>query len=288
LAKRGLRRTTPGPDRAKPRQGGGTWLADTWGQDTGARAIAHTPIARPCHAASGWGGHRLRGWRSRSPPLAPMTLASALPHRGVLSGPGYEAARQPEPRDRRAAPEGADRLRRWRGLSHGDRVWVGGRRCGLRPPASGATTEAHAEFAAVFRLVIRLAGRPITLRSMTRIGGHRRRYSAGFFRQMTISLSRQAHSSSSSGLTCASSSDQPLVGPGQRHHDSEMFVVSESEAAAIRTAFEQEGELSAAIELRRLFPGITDNLQARECARVIAGWKPLPPRPARRLRHREP
>ena len=44
-----------------------------------------------------------------------------------------------------------------------------------------------------------------------------------------------------------------------------MFVVSEAEAAAIRTAFEQQGELSAAIELRRLFPGITDNLQAREC-----------------------
>jgi hypothetical protein len=40
--------------------------------------------------------------------------------------------------------------------------------------------------------------------------------------------------------------------------------------------------------LRRLFPGITDNLQARECARVIAGWKPLPPRPPRRLRRREP
>jgi hypothetical protein len=79
------------------------------------------------------------------------------------------------------------------------------------------------------------------------------------------------------------SSDKPLVDPGQLHHASEMFVVSEAEAAAIRTAFEQRGELSAAIELRRLFPGITDNLQARDVARVIAGWKPLPPRPARRL-----
>ena len=38
----------------------------------------------------------------------------------------------------------------------------------------------------------------------------------------------------------------------------------------------QRGELSAAIELRRLFPGITDNVQARACARTIAGWKPLP------------
>jgi len=55
-----------------------------------------------------------------------------------------------------------------------------------------------------------------------------------------------------------------------------MFVVSEAEADAIRAAFVQRGELSAAIELRRLFPGITDNVQARECARTIAGWKPLP------------
>jgi hypothetical protein len=50
-----------------------------------------------------------------------------------------------------------------------------------------------------------------------------------------------------------------------------MFCVSESEAAAIRTAYEQGGELSAAIELRRLFPGITDNAKARACARTIAG-----------------
>jgi hypothetical protein len=55
-----------------------------------------------------------------------------------------------------------------------------------------------------------------------------------------------------------------------------MFTVTEAEAAAIRTAYEQDGELSAAIELRRLFPGITDNAKARECARTIAGWTPLP------------
>jgi hypothetical protein len=54
-----------------------------------------------------------------------------------------------------------------------------------------------------------------------------------------------------------------------------MFVVTEAAAAAIRAIFEQEGELSAAIELRRLFPGITNNGKARECARTIAGWKPL-------------
>ena len=55
-----------------------------------------------------------------------------------------------------------------------------------------------------------------------------------------------------------------------------MFVVTEADAAAIRAIFDQEGELSAAIELRRRFPGITDNAKARACARTIAGWKPLP------------
>jgi hypothetical protein len=55
-----------------------------------------------------------------------------------------------------------------------------------------------------------------------------------------------------------------------------MFTVSEAEAAAIRTAFEHGGELSAAVELRRLFPGVTDNAEARECARTIAAWVPLP------------
>jgi hypothetical protein len=61
-----------------------------------------------------------------------------------------------------------------------------------------------------------------------------------------------------------------------RHHAPAMFIVSEEAATAIRAAYEQEGELSAAIELRRLFPGITDNAAAQECARTIAGWKPLP------------
>ena len=54
-----------------------------------------------------------------------------------------------------------------------------------------------------------------------------------------------------------------------------MFVVTEAEAAAIRAVYQQRGEFAAAIELRRRFPGITDNAQARECARTIAGWQPL-------------
>ena len=55
-----------------------------------------------------------------------------------------------------------------------------------------------------------------------------------------------------------------------------MFVVTEAQAATIRTAYEQRGEFSAAVELRQLFPGIVDNAQARLCVRTIAGWRPLP------------
>jgi len=53
-----------------------------------------------------------------------------------------------------------------------------------------------------------------------------------------------------------------------------MFLVTEADAEAIRAIFDQEGELSAAIELRRRFPGITDNSKARTFVRTTAGWKP--------------
>lgn len=36
---------------------------------------------------------------------------------------------------------------------------------------------------------------------------------------------------------------------------------------------------SAAVELRRLFAGVTDTARARECARIIAACKPLPVKP---------
>jgi hypothetical protein len=58
-----------------------------------------------------------------------------------------------------------------------------------------------------------------------------------------------------------------------------MFVITEADADAIRAVFNQEGELSAAIEFRRRFPGVTDNAKARACARSIAGWTPLPAQP---------
>jgi hypothetical protein len=57
-----------------------------------------------------------------------------------------------------------------------------------------------------------------------------------------------------------------------------MFVVTEAEAAAIRAVFEQRGEFAAAVEVRRLFP-VTDMAEARQCARTIAAWEPLPVKP---------
>jgi hypothetical protein len=70
-----------------------------------------------------------------------------------------------------------------------------------------------------------------------------------------------------------------MVDRGAPPHAFGMFVVTEADAAAIRSAFDQGGELAAAVELRRLFPSITDNAEARNCARTIASWKPLPVRP---------
>jgi hypothetical protein len=66
-----------------------------------------------------------------------------------------------------------------------------------------------------------------------------------------------------------------------------MVVVTEEDEAVIRAVYRQRGEFAAAIELRRLFPGITDNAQAREWARTIVGWKPLPEPAAHFLAGRE-
>jgi hypothetical protein len=65
-----------------------------------------------------------------------------------------------------------------------------------------------------------------------------------------------------------------------------MFVVDEPAAEAIRRAFNESGELAAVVELRRFFPLIQDNEQARACVRTIAGWKPLPTKPPRTRRVR--
>lgn len=54
-----------------------------------------------------------------------------------------------------------------------------------------------------------------------------------------------------------------------------MFSVSETEATMIQAALESGGELAAAVELRRLFPGVGNIAQARHCVRIIATWKPI-------------
>ena len=59
---------------------------------------------------------------------------------------------------------------------------------------------------------------------------------------------------------------------GRAAHSKVMFSVTEAQAAAIRATFKKDGELSAAIEVRRLFPGVTNNQEERSCARTIAGW----------------
>jgi hypothetical protein len=56
-----------------------------------------------------------------------------------------------------------------------------------------------------------------------------------------------------------------------------MIVLTELDAAAIRAAFDQDGEFVAALELRRRFPGITDNAKARAWVRTIAAWPPPQP-----------
>jgi hypothetical protein len=53
-----------------------------------------------------------------------------------------------------------------------------------------------------------------------------------------------------------------------------MALIAEADGTAIRALFEQEGELSAATEMRRRFKGITDTAKALAHARTIAGWKP--------------
>jgi hypothetical protein len=70
-------------------------------------------------------------------------------------------------------------------------------------------------------------------------------------------------------------------------HMSNMFAVDEAAIEAIRRALDEGGELSAIVELRRHFPLITDNAQARLCVRAIASWQPVPApkKDSRKARH---
>jgi hypothetical protein len=51
-----------------------------------------------------------------------------------------------------------------------------------------------------------------------------------------------------------------------------MYLVTEADAAAIREVYERDGELSAAIELRRRFPGHHQQRRGQGAGEGIAGW----------------
>jgi hypothetical protein len=56
-----------------------------------------------------------------------------------------------------------------------------------------------------------------------------------------------------------------------------MFLVDAVAAAAIRLAYDLNGEPGALAEMRKRFPGIVEDETARLCARTIANWKPFEP-----------
>jgi hypothetical protein len=90
---------------------------------------------------------------------------------------------------------------------------------------------------------------------------------------VVLICARPAGSSASSSSAIVSVFARCIIA---RDHSSDTDACSgierAHEAGRKRTAFEQGGELSAAVELRRLFPGVSDNAEAREGARTIAAW----------------
>jgi hypothetical protein len=73
-----------------------------------------------------------------------------------------------------------------------------------------------------------------------------------------------------------------------------MLSVTEAEPATIRAAFDQAGELSAAVELRRMSSGHHEQRDGADARQFDRGWKPLRvqkyyrPLAARAQRHRYP
>lgn len=63
--------------------------------------------------------------------------------------------------------------------------------------------------------------------------------------------------------------------------DARMFTVTEEEAAAIRNAYLEGGELVAVAELRRRFPSFNGNPRARDTVRAIAGWQAAERQPSK-------
>jgi AraC-like DNA-binding protein len=110
----------------------------------------------------------------------------------------------------------------------------------------------------------------------TQLGRFSVDYRQAFRETPTQTLRSDLHRDAQGRLVARSFS---LLGLSRLPMLSGMFSVSEAAAAAIRAAYEQRGELAAAVELRRHFPGIESTAQAREYVRIIAGWKMLPKLP---------
>ena len=55
-----------------------------------------------------------------------------------------------------------------------------------------------------------------------------------------------------------------------------MFAIDDATVVAVRHAFDEHGELAAAVELRRHFAGIGDLAWARQVVRIILRWQPTP------------
>ena len=68
-----------------------------------------------------------------------------------------------------------------------------------------------------------------------------------------------------------------------------MYVVTEADATAIREVYEREGELSAAIEMRRRFPdpGQRQGAGAGESHRMLEAATTAPRAPIRPTRKRQ-
>ena len=163
-------------------------------------------------------------------------------------------------------------------LSHGDRVRVGGRRWGLRPPASGATAEVSCGVCGGLS-----TGHPSSRPGHSpQVHYPYRRPPAEVFGRLSARGRSAFHArliAHSSGLTGVSA-DQPLPVTASVTMICRCSSCPKPEAAAILHRIRAARRVVGRDRVAAPVPRYHGQLQARECARVIAGWKPLPPRPA--------
>ena len=81
-----------------------------------------------------------------------------------------------------------------------------------------------------------------------------------------------------------------IVKPLLQGYAPRMFTITEADTDAILAAFDRDGELAAVVELRRRFPGLSENA-GLEATRMIVRWRPAQdgaPSLTGRLRYRLP